>query len=426
MRANARSRLGDRVTVRAVAATPAEEIGVTVDAAPDLVAEATRRLPQHLLNRPVTTGDQLRLGAVGRRALGGRVTSVSPPGPAVVGEKTRLKVSAAPQPTAPGQRTVSYDDLGGLTEEVARVREMVELPIRRPDLFARLGIEAPKGVLLSGPPGTGKTLLARAVASECGAAFFQIDGPEIVSKHYGESEAQLRSVFEKASAKAPSIIFIDEIDAIAPKRDGLSGERQLERRVVAQLLTLLDGMTDRGQVVVMAATNAPDTLDAALRRPGREFQRRPHRAAAFDAGQRIGHGALGDAEDMAIRGDEHHVERGDGVAHPHRRIARGAPVEQHPAIRRDAGAEHQPDRLLLRRQRHLHPEFVPRAVAGDDDQPFLRQGRLRPGLGEGRAGREQAGDGEEGASEHACTMPPGAAPANAPSPPAGPDGMLRG
>lgn len=269
VRVNARTRLGQRVTVRAVNAVPAEEVGVTVDAAADLAAEATRRLTQYLLNRPVTVGDQLRLGTVGQRPLAARIAAVSPSGPAVVGDKTRLRVTASPPVAAAGPRPVSYDDLGGLTEEVARVREMVELPFRRPDLFARLGIDAPKGVLLSGPPGTGKTLLARAVAAECGAAFFQIDGPEIVSKHYGESEAQLRGVFEKAAAKAPAIIFIDEIDAIAPKREGLGGERQLERRVVAQLLTLLDGMTDRGQVVVMAATNAPDSLDPALRRPGR-------------------------------------------------------------------------------------------------------------------------------------------------------------
>ena len=271
VRANARSRLGDRVAVRAEAPSVGEEVSVTIDAAADLVGEATRRLSQHLLNRPVAVGDQLRLGAVGRRPLIARVVGTVPGSPVLVGEKTRIRVTANAHqaPAGTGHRTISYDDLGGLAYEVARVREMVELPIRRPDLFARLGIEAPKGVLLSGPPGTGKTLLARAVAAECGAAFFQIDGPEIVSKHYGESEAQLRGVFEKATAKAPAIIFIDEIDAIAPKREGLGGERQLERRVVAQILTLLDGMSERGQVVVMAATNAPDSLDMALRRPGR-------------------------------------------------------------------------------------------------------------------------------------------------------------
>ena len=177
---------------------------------------------------------------------------------------TRITFAAASGEAPP--RTISYEDLGGLSRELTRVREMIELPIRRPDLFARLGIEAPKGVLLSGPPGTGKTLLARAVAQECEAAFFQIDGPEIVSKHYGESEAQLRSIFQKAQASAPAIIFIDEIDAIAPQRARFGGERQLERRVVAQLLTLLDGISSRGLVIVMAATNLPDSLDPALRR----------------------------------------------------------------------------------------------------------------------------------------------------------------
>lgn len=162
-----------------------------------------------------------------------------------------------------------YETVGGLTDQIARVHEMVAAPLLRPDLFDRLGIRPPRGILFTGPPGSGKTLLARAVAANTAAAFFQINGPEIVSKHYGDSEAALRQIFASAARAQPAIIFIDEIDAIAPKREGLSGEKQVERRIVAQLLTLMDGLEDRGSVVVMAATNLPDSLDNALRRPGR-------------------------------------------------------------------------------------------------------------------------------------------------------------
>ena len=226
-----------------------------------------RRVADSFRDMTVAAGHMVRLRLIGGRDLSGRVCSTCPDGAVIISRDTRITFAAASGEAPP--RTISYEDLGGLSRELARVREMIELPIRRPDLFARLGIEAPKGVLLSGPPGTGKTLLARAVAQECEAAFFQIDGPEIVSKHYGESEAQLRSIFQKAQASAPAIIFIDEIDAIAPQRARLGGERQLERRVVAQLLTLLDGISSRGLVIVMAATNLPDSLDPALRRPGR-------------------------------------------------------------------------------------------------------------------------------------------------------------
>src|SRR5690606_26352726 len=162
---------------------------------------------------------------------------------------------------------VTYDDLGGLGETLGQVREMIELPLKHPELFQQLGIDPPKGVLLYGPPGTGKTLLARAVANEADAQFFHIAGPEIMGRYYGESEQRLREVFEKASQQAPSIIFIDEIDSIAPKREDVTGE--VERRVVAQLLTLLDGMEPRQNVVVIGATNRVDAIDEALRRPGR-------------------------------------------------------------------------------------------------------------------------------------------------------------
>ena len=167
------------------------------------------------------------------------------------------------------REAVTYEDIGGLHKEMRRVREIIELPLKYPEVFAHLGIEAPKGVLLYGPPGTGKTLIARAVAHETNVHFIHINGPEIIDKFYGASEAQLRKMFEEAEQNAPSIIFIDEIDAIAPKREEMGGERQVERRVVAQLLALMDGLEARGQVVVIAATNIPNTLDPALRRPGR-------------------------------------------------------------------------------------------------------------------------------------------------------------
>lgn len=216
-------------------------------------------------------GQQVRLTAPGGRVIRARVRATTPEGPVVIRAATAVSLLApAAKPAKPRHPDdIRYADLGGLSREVARVREMVEWPMHHAGALAELGISPPKGVLLVGPPGTGKTQLARAVANEASATFFQINGPEIVSKHYGESEEQLRAIFRKAEAKAPSIIFIDEIDAIAPKRDGLAGDRQVERRIVAQLLTLLDGMNARGQVVVMAATNLPSALDPALRRPGR-------------------------------------------------------------------------------------------------------------------------------------------------------------
>jgi transitional endoplasmic reticulum ATPase len=199
----------------------------------------------------------------GGRKIWAEVVALAPGPVARLAERTAFRLDL-PEPEAR-----PYRGVGGLAAQIARVREMVELPIRRPDLFARLGIAPPKGVLFTGPPGSGKTLLARAVAEASEATFFQINGPEIVTKHYGDSEAKLREVFAAAARKAPSVVFIDEIDAIAPKRDQLSGEKQLERRLVAQLLTLMDGLSERGRVVVMAATNLPHALDPALRRPGR-------------------------------------------------------------------------------------------------------------------------------------------------------------
>jgi transitional endoplasmic reticulum ATPase len=195
------------------------------------------------------------------------VSKTRPHGIIKVTAETRLAILNEPAPEGKGLPRTTYEDIGGLHEEIQRVREMVELPLRHPELFQRLGIEPPKGVLLHGPPGCGKTLLARAVANESEANFYSINGPEIMSKFYGESEARLREIFQQAQQNAPSIIFVDELDAIAPKREEVTGE--VERRVVAQLLALMDGLSGRGNVIVIGATNRPSALDPALRRPGR-------------------------------------------------------------------------------------------------------------------------------------------------------------
>jgi transitional endoplasmic reticulum ATPase len=266
-RANLGASVDDAVEVCRAEASNAEKLTLAFENPPSANAAFLRRIAQVLEGLPLTSGDTVRLRVVGGRDLLATVSATRPEGAVFALPETLIDITSSE-----GQRKArgaGYDDLGGLSRELAKVREMIELPIRRPEIFAHLGVDAPKGVLLSGPPGTGKTLLARAVAEECNASFFQINGPEIVGKHYGESEAQLREIFERAMAKAPAVIFIDEIDAIAPKREGLTGDRQVERRIVAQLLTLLDGVTSRGQVIVMAATNLPDSLDPALRRPGR-------------------------------------------------------------------------------------------------------------------------------------------------------------
>ena len=216
---------------------------------------------------PVIKNDTLRITFFGSRAQDFLVEDTDPAGAIIITSSTVVKIKGEAQ----GKKgvEVTYEDIGGLSKEIGRIREMIELPLKYPEIFERLGINAPKGVLLHGPPGCGKTLIARAVANETDAYFTSITGPEIMGKFYGESEGRLREVFEEAQANAPAILFIDEIDSIAPKREELGGEKQVERRVVAQLLALMDGLESRGQVIVIGATNIPNVLDPALRRPGR-------------------------------------------------------------------------------------------------------------------------------------------------------------
>jgi transitional endoplasmic reticulum ATPase len=221
---------------------------------------------QLLLGLPLVLGDRIQITFLGARPRAFTVEGASPRGAVLVSTDTAIAFRA-PEVSADKAYRVSYEDIGGLEREVSLVREMVELPLKCPQLFGLLGIDPPKGVLLTGPPGTGKTLIARAVSNEVRAHFIHVNGPEIIHKFYGESEAKLRQVFEEARRNAPSIIFLDEIDALAPKRANVVGD--VEKRVVAQLLALMDGLVERGEVVVIGATNMPDLVDPALRRPGR-------------------------------------------------------------------------------------------------------------------------------------------------------------
>ena len=265
-----RSNLGigidDNVIVRKVSARRAEQIVLSPGEDLNIIG-LEEHLPELLEGRVVTKGDSIPVNIMGRK-IGFLVSSTTPSENAsIVSGDTEFIIGSVPKTVARGVPRVTYEDIGGLRNEIQKVREMIELPIRHPEIFERIGIEAPKGVLLYGPPGTGKTMLAKAVASETNASFFSIGGPEIMSKFYGESEERLRDTFKEAQENAPSIIFIDEIDSIAPKREEVSGD--VEKRVVSQLLTLMDGLASRGKVVVIGATNRPDALDPALRRPGR-------------------------------------------------------------------------------------------------------------------------------------------------------------
>lgn len=263
-RENAGAAIDDHVMVRKVACRGADHVVL----APIGIALADRDLQyigSLLDGLPVIEGDRIRATLFGSRPADFRVEKVTPRGPVLINPGTQLVIGKAQEQVRPG--SVAYEDIGGLKSQLQKIREMIELPLRYPEVFERLGIAPPKGVLLHGPPGCGKTLIARAIAHETEANFFSVSGPEIIHKFYGESEAHLRKIFEEAGRKGPSIIFLDEIDAIAPKREQVVGD--VEKRVVAQLLALMDGLARRKNLVVIAATNLPNMLDPALRRPGR-------------------------------------------------------------------------------------------------------------------------------------------------------------
>jgi transitional endoplasmic reticulum ATPase len=265
VRNNSGIAIGDTIFIRKIKAVPAEKaIVAPLEAIPPI---DERYLADALESVPIIKGDNVMVPYFGGR-LTFQVIGVTPANAdaVLVTQKTIFHIAEKGE-TLRGVPQVTYEDIGGLREEIKKVREMIELPLRHPEIFEKLGIEAPKGVLLHGPPGTGKTLLAKAVANESNSHFISISGPEIMSKFYGESEARLREIFKEAKEKAPSIMFVDEIDSIAPKREEVTGE--VERRVVSQLLSLMDGLEARGKVIVMAATNRPNALDQALRRPGR-------------------------------------------------------------------------------------------------------------------------------------------------------------
>jgi len=259
--------IDDSVTIRKVIVKKAEQVTLAPTEELSIVG-LEEYLPELLQGRVVAKGEVIPLNVMGRR-IGFTVTGVSPSDATVslIDSNTEFVIGTVPKHAAKGVPRITYEDIGGLKNEVQKVREMIELPLRHPEIFERIGIEAPKGVLLHGPPGTGKTLLAKAVASETNANFYSIGGPEIMSKFYGESEEKLREIFKEAQENAPSIIFIDEIDSIAPKREEVSGD--VEKRIVSQLLTLMDGISSRGKIVVIGATNRPNAIDPALRRPGR-------------------------------------------------------------------------------------------------------------------------------------------------------------
>ena len=267
-RLNIGAGIGDKISIKSVEAVNAEQIVLSPTEKLQIDEEQLHNVMiTNFQNHVFTVHDSIQLPT----QMGGKIqfitTSTKPSKPVLVTENTIFKLGSMTKAIDASIPRITYDELGGLKKEVQKIREMVELPMRHPELFDKIGVEAPKGVLLYGPPGTGKTLLAKAVAGETNANFVSLSGPEIMGKFYGESEERIREIFTQAEENAPSIIFIDEIDSIAPKRDEVSGE--LEKRIVSQLLTLMDGMKSRGKVVVIAATNRPDSIDPALRRPGR-------------------------------------------------------------------------------------------------------------------------------------------------------------
>lgn len=258
--------IDDNVTIRKINASKIEQI--VLSPTEDLnVVGLEEYLPDVLEGRVVSKGDTIPINMMGHK-IGFLVTTIIPPnGASIITNGTEFAIGSIPKSGTKAIPRVNYEDIGGLRHEIQKVREMIELPMRHPEIFDRIGIETPRGVLLFGSPGTGKTLLAKAVANETNANFYSIGGPEIMSKFYGESEERLRETFKQAQDNAPSIIFIDEIDSIAPKREEVSGD--VEKRIVSQLLTIMDGLESRGKVVVIGATNRPHALDPALRRPGR-------------------------------------------------------------------------------------------------------------------------------------------------------------
>lgn len=260
--------LGEKIEIQKISPQNAHTLILTPLSSETFVREEDSKYLAELLDGvPVLKGSKIRVALFGTRAQDFLVEDLDPAGAVIVRPSTIVKVKgAAKEKRGVG---ITYEDIGGLGKEMRRIREMIELPLKYPELFERLGIDSPKGVLLHGPPGCGKTLIARAVANETDAYFTHISGPEIMGKFYGESEGRLREIFEEARANIPAILFIDEIDAIAPKREDMGGEKQVERRVVAQLLALMDGLESRGQLIVIGATNIPNVLDPALRRPGR-------------------------------------------------------------------------------------------------------------------------------------------------------------
>ena len=270
LRGNAQVSLDEKVTVQKTSFLPADKIVLNPLTLVRSISRErdTRYIGTLLDGLPLVEGDTIRANLFGTRSQDFTVIGAVPKGVVLIHTRTKIEVKGKAEARA-GESKISYEDIGGLGKELYRIREMVELPLKYPQVFERLGIDPPKGVLLHGPPGCGKTLIARAVANETAAYFTHITGPEIMGKFYGESEGRLRSVFEEAKTNAPAILFIDEIDAIAPKREEMGGEKQVERRVVAQLLALMDGLESRGELIVIGATNIPNSLDPALRRPGR-------------------------------------------------------------------------------------------------------------------------------------------------------------
>jgi len=270
-RENAQVGLDEKVKIHKSDYKPASKITLSPLTISSLLQrdKDTQYLGSLIAGLPVVTGDRVRATFFGSRHCDFKVLDTIPnEGVVLIGPDTLLRIETKTKPEEVSAK-ISYEDIGGLSNQIQRIREMIELPLRYPQVFERLGIDAPRGVLFHGPPGTGKTLIARAVANETDAYFTHISGPAVMGKFYGESEQRLRSIFEDAQAHAPAIIFIDEIESIAPKREEMGAEKQVERRVVAQLLALMDGLESRGQVIVMAATNVPNIIDPALRRPGR-------------------------------------------------------------------------------------------------------------------------------------------------------------